>query len=155
MDRIGLFDESLHYCMDYDYWIRMALAGYEIRYVPGFRGAFRLHATSKSVSQAFKFENEMRIVISRVFAEPALAPEVRAAHEEASLYLDWRMLKHHYVQGKRSEALPLTGRFIRGRRNGRRLLAAAIAVDCVLHTSFASALDKLVFRLNRGRLLPD
>ncbi len=155
MERIGLFDEALHYCLDYDYWIRMALAGYEIRYVPGFRGAFRLHATSKSVSQAFKFENEMRIVINRVFAEPTLAPDVRAVREEAELYLDWRMLKHYYVQGKRSEALPLTGRFIRGKRNGRRVLATAIAVDCVLHTSFAALLDKLVFRLNRGKLLPD
>src|SRR5262249_27944296 len=41
MERIGLFDETLHFVMDQDYWLRMALAGFQLKYIPGNRAQFR------------------------------------------------------------------------------------------------------------------
>jgi glycosyltransferase involved in cell wall biosynthesis len=41
-------NESYHYAMDYEYFVRLACSGYEFRHVGELLGAFRWHADSKS-----------------------------------------------------------------------------------------------------------
>jgi glycosyltransferase involved in cell wall biosynthesis len=48
---VGRLDESLHYSMDYDLWLKMAL-GYRFLHVPKTLSRFRLHIDSKTVSAA-------------------------------------------------------------------------------------------------------
>src|SRR5262249_15618714 len=36
IDRVGLFDEELHYAMDYEYWMRIDRAGGTLKHVPEF-----------------------------------------------------------------------------------------------------------------------
>ncbi|MBN1267868.1 MAG: glycosyltransferase [Anaerolineales bacterium] len=45
---IGYLDESLHYLMDRDLWIRLALNGSQIRYLPQPLARFRVYAQSKT-----------------------------------------------------------------------------------------------------------
>ena len=52
MHRIGLFDERLHYCMDYDYWLRAACAGARIVHVEDLLAAARLHEAAKTSTGA-------------------------------------------------------------------------------------------------------
>lgn len=47
----GLGDESLHYGMDYDLWLRMALAGHVRRHLPTPLAFYRFHGLSKSGAQ--------------------------------------------------------------------------------------------------------
>ncbi len=60
MLRVGLLDERLHYIMDRDWWVRylfaFGLGG--IEKIPDVLVNFRLHETSKTVSQAGAFQAE-------------------------------------------------------------------------------------------------
>ncbi len=51
LEKVGLFDESLHYAMDYDYWLRM-LGTYRLHFIDQYLARFRIHPTSKAGSSA-------------------------------------------------------------------------------------------------------
>ncbi len=61
----NLVDQSLHYCMDYDLLLRIAL-NYEILQVDELFSAYRLHPESKTVSEWSKFEVEKDKVFLRL-----------------------------------------------------------------------------------------
>ncbi|MEP7061418.1 MAG: glycosyltransferase family 2 protein [Betaproteobacteria bacterium] len=46
---VGLLDEALQFCMDYEYWMRFADAGLDVRYIPQRLAASRMHATNKTL----------------------------------------------------------------------------------------------------------
>jgi glycosyltransferase involved in cell wall biosynthesis len=62
-DQLGLFREDLHYCFDYEYWMRMHFKG---RMKPAVirqcLSAFRLHDSSKTVTVWNKFEEEFEVI---------------------------------------------------------------------------------------------
>jgi glycosyltransferase involved in cell wall biosynthesis len=49
-ERVGPFDETLHYAMDYEYWLRIDRAGGRIEYLPELLAMSRLHAEAKSLA---------------------------------------------------------------------------------------------------------
>lgn len=50
-EKAGKLDESLKYGMDYEFYLRCALSGLNFGHFRGYWGAYRLHGTSKSISQ--------------------------------------------------------------------------------------------------------
>ncbi len=65
IERFGVFDESLHWAMDYDYWLRL---GRHIRfdYIEDFYMAgSRLHGDTKTLSQRVKVHEEILQVVMR------------------------------------------------------------------------------------------
>jgi glycosyltransferase involved in cell wall biosynthesis len=61
-DRLGPFDEALHYSMDYDYWMRIDRAGGRIEYYPEHLACSRSHAETKTLSQRTAvFEEIIRV----------------------------------------------------------------------------------------------
>ena len=65
VERFGMLDERLHFCMDYEYWLRLARAGARVEYVPEEFAASRLYATTKTLGSRLKFHAE----INRMFRE--------------------------------------------------------------------------------------
>lgn len=62
MDRIGFFDESLHYCFDYDFWMR-AILKYRLHVTPKALSFFRVHEASKGGAMfRHQFEEEHRVL---------------------------------------------------------------------------------------------
>ncbi|MBZ4219280.1 MAG: glycosyltransferase [Chlorobium sp.] len=62
IEQHGLLDESLHYCMDYEYWLRLAHAGVLFAYLNEKLAGSRLYAankTSRSRMQAHREINDM------------------------------------------------------------------------------------------------
>ncbi len=57
-ERFGGLDESFHYALDYEYWVRLATGGIKLHFVDRPLSAYRLHDESKTVSQAEKFAAE-------------------------------------------------------------------------------------------------
>jgi len=53
--KIGFLDERFHYAMDYDLWIRLGQEGAVMQYIPKMLAWFRLHGSSKTVSQQEAF----------------------------------------------------------------------------------------------------
>jgi glycosyltransferase involved in cell wall biosynthesis len=67
LDRCGLLNEQLHFCMDYEYWLRMASAGVQVAYTPESLAASRLYATTKTLGSRLKFHAEINEMLrSRV-----------------------------------------------------------------------------------------
>jgi hypothetical protein len=58
-ERYGLLDERLHYCMDYEYWLRLAAGGAHVAYVQQCLAGSRLHSANKTLGSRLKFHGEI------------------------------------------------------------------------------------------------
>jgi glycosyltransferase involved in cell wall biosynthesis len=52
------FNEKLHYAMDAEFFLRLALAGYSFRHVPALLADYRVHVEAKSADKRQKEEHE-------------------------------------------------------------------------------------------------
>lgn len=66
MDKIGLLDESLKYCMDYDYWLRMSTVT-KISMIDECVVNYRIHPNSNRGSSYKKLFLEDIIVVSKYY----------------------------------------------------------------------------------------
>ncbi len=90
IQRVGLLDQTLHFVMDWDYWIRVAMAGLTICPVPHTLARFRVHPYAKTVARLAESGEEMTRWVERFFAQP-LPPQIadvqRRSHSQALLAL--------------------------------------------------------------------
>lgn len=77
IEQHGPYDESYRYCLDYEYWMRLAYGGEEIRAFQRPISAFRWHATSNSFRFQERFKAEGERVHETYFAK--VPPEQKAA----------------------------------------------------------------------------
>ncbi len=73
MEQAGILDESLHYVMDYEFWIRLALHGAKFFRVPDTLAYFRISARSKTATQSAQMALEHLMVLERTRSVPHLA----------------------------------------------------------------------------------
>lgn len=71
-DRVGLPDASLHYIMDFEFWLRLTTAGVQLRTTDMPLSRFRVHSTSKTVTSGAKFRAELMRIAAQY--RPRLAP---------------------------------------------------------------------------------
>jgi len=69
MEKVGPFDESLHYAMDFEFFIRVGRA-FPVEYVPTLLARFRMHSSSKTTSQSEKHWREVLAVSQRYGLNP-------------------------------------------------------------------------------------
>lgn len=58
-EKVGPFNDQLNYVMDYDYWLRIAKAGGDIRFLPEKLACSRLYAETKTLSARSKIYKEI------------------------------------------------------------------------------------------------
>jgi glycosyltransferase involved in cell wall biosynthesis len=63
----GLLDESRHFCMDYEYWLRLAKAGVRFAYVEEKLAGSRLYAENKTMGSRLKVHAEINDVQKSLF----------------------------------------------------------------------------------------
>jgi glycosyltransferase involved in cell wall biosynthesis len=68
---IGYLDESYHYTMDYDYWIRVSQE-YPVAYCPQLLAQFRFHPESKSVKDKKKFDTDLINIFEKLLKNPKI-----------------------------------------------------------------------------------
>jgi glycosyltransferase involved in cell wall biosynthesis len=112
MEKAGLLDESLRYALDYEFWLRLLLAGGRFRRLPERVARFRLSERSKTVREAAAMAREHLEVLDRALAIPdlagrlgvdpqALQRQARRGRAVVSLYA----CRGCWKAGRRAEAL--------------------------------------------------
>ena len=64
-ERWGLLDETLHYCMDYEYWIRLSKAKVKFAYVKTVLAGSRIHAAAKTSSKSVEMQKEVLSMLNK------------------------------------------------------------------------------------------
>lgn len=68
IERFGAIDERLHFCMDYEFWLRLAQNGVKFLHLKGeFLAGSRLHESTKTLSQRPKIHDEINEMMLRRF----------------------------------------------------------------------------------------
>ncbi len=103
MQRVGLLDEQLYYWMDWDYWIRIGLAGLKIAKIPHTLARCRLHRGSKTVSELLRPHEEMVVWVDRFFSK-SLSPEIAAFERQSRSRALLSLGRQHFYAGQYASA---------------------------------------------------
>lgn len=123
LELLGGLDESLHYVMDWELWIRFALAGLKAQYLQGeVLAGFRLCAGTKSFEHPMRFRQECVGVLESLFAS-AISAGIREATKR-------RSLKKHKAQYYLDHMTQAIAR--KDRRTMLRYLLTAVRTDFCL-----------------------
>jgi len=91
IDEVGIFDEDLHYVMDYDYWLRISNR-YPLWIVPSILAYFRIHPFSKSGSTSHaQFEEELDV--ARRYTKSSILLMLHQLHKSIAIQVYRRMIK--------------------------------------------------------------
>ena len=63
----GLLDETLNYCMDYEYWLRLGKAGVRFAYLQEKLAGSRLYADNKTLGSRVEVHREINDMFKRTF----------------------------------------------------------------------------------------
>ena len=106
VQRVGLLDERLNYCLDWDYWIRLSLAGLKVSMIPQRLARMRLHPNSKIVKELIKPHEETVAWVDRFFSQllpPGIAALERRARSRALLNVGRQhFYAHQYSAARRA-----------------------------------------------------
>lgn len=69
VERHGLPDERLQYCMDYEYWLRLGKAGVRFHYLPHKLAGSRLYADNKTLGARVAVHREINDMMRRMFGK--------------------------------------------------------------------------------------
>ena len=88
LDKVGYLDESLHYVMDRDLWIRIGLE-LKVKYFPVMFTNMRRHPSAKSTAQIDEFLPERLRVFNKVFERSDIPKELKNLRRKA--------FSHNYI----------------------------------------------------------
>jgi len=152
LERVGWFDPSLHYIMDWEFCLRAALAGAVIRRLPGAPlAAFRLWDGQKTASLFERQIAEQLRVRDRLLASPGLERgQVRAIEFSKAWAFLWPAYQA-YVRGDMACARELLARAM---RQNARIAWHPAFIGLYARTLLGARLSRLARDLNarwRGR----
>ncbi len=90
LDKVGILDESYHMCMDYEYWVHLALADLKMIYVPEIFSSARLTKGTKTKSQTIKFLADTIKILDSVYNLNSINKDVRCV-KNAAYANAWRL----------------------------------------------------------------
>jgi glycosyltransferase involved in cell wall biosynthesis len=89
LDKIGMLDETLHYVMDFDYWLRAGIE-HNFAYLPAPLAKLRIHAQAKSSADLGRFGAELIKIYHQFFASPNLPDSLRRIRPRAMSNIYYR-----------------------------------------------------------------
>jgi len=67
IDQFGMLDTDLHYCMDYEYWLRLGRGGAQVAYLPVYLASSRLYSENKTLGQKMSVHLEINSMLKQHF----------------------------------------------------------------------------------------
>jgi len=67
VEKHGMLDESLHYCMDYEYWLRLGRASVRFAFLEEKLAGSRLYAENKTLAARVKVHREINDMFKKLF----------------------------------------------------------------------------------------
>jgi len=104
---LGGLDESLHYALDFEYFLRawLAFPASDMQYTRSVLAISRLWGGTKSTQAASRFGDEYRLVLDRAFAQPGLDPQLARLRRHAySRVVEFRQARLHFESRQPGEA---------------------------------------------------
>ncbi|MCC7165045.1 MAG: glycosyltransferase [Anaerolineae bacterium] len=99
LDWVGLLDPTMHFLMDYDLWLRIAMHFPVIR-IPHILARFRLHDDSKTAQQYRFFLDDNLRLLDKAFRDPAMPRELVGMRPRAENYAFVLTGLHCYSLGR-------------------------------------------------------
>lgn len=91
LDRVGLLNPALRYCMDYEFWLRMASAGCRVAYLPRKLAGSRLYPSNKTLADKPAVHREIaEMLLARTGTVPLRWVMAYANHTAAARWLPER-----------------------------------------------------------------
>ena len=81
-DRVGVFDETLRACEDWDLWLRMAYAGCRFAWVEHLVVAYRYHQ-GQMTRESDRMRKAMLSMLDKFFSQPGLSEYLRNYKDKA------------------------------------------------------------------------
>jgi glycosyltransferase involved in cell wall biosynthesis len=69
VEKHGLLDDDLHYCMDYEFWLRLGKANVRFAYLEDKLAGSRLYAENKTLGSRVKVHAEINDVLKKKFGK--------------------------------------------------------------------------------------
>ena len=104
VEQYGLLDESLQYCMDYEYWLRLGRAGAGFGYLEEKLAGSRLYADNKTLGSALQVHREINEMFKKSFGRVPGRWVMNYAHVSAAQHIDrekspYRFLLRLFISG--------------------------------------------------------
>jgi hypothetical protein len=69
VEKHGLLDDNLHFCMDYEFWLRLGKAGVQFKYIEVKLAGSRLYPENKTLGSRVKVHAEINDVLKKLFGK--------------------------------------------------------------------------------------
>lgn len=151
LDRVGYFDEALHYVMDIDYWYRAGLYA-KFTYLAVELAAFRITSESKTGGSRVPFVKEREKVLERFFAEYA-DDTLKKWRKRIFAWHYYHAGEQLYLSKELDAARKEFAKCIRQKPLSLKTCLSLLAIfDIYLHTGFfpkAAALIQPILKMHR------
>lgn len=141
LDRVGLLNPKLRYCMDYEFWLRLAAAGCRVAYLPSKLAGSRLYRSNKTLANKPAVHREIaEMLLARTGAVPLRWVVAYANHSAANQWSPdrhpwtyrrlvlWKLLRWQWLWNRRP-GLDSLLQLLRARDRQRRLRATLPAAS--------------------------
>ena len=104
LDLVGFFDENLHYCMDYEYWLRL-LKNEQPTLINDPLSAFRIHSKSKG-GMHYREQIDEELKMLNQYTDSKFLKLLHKAHSSI-IIIFYRFLKEYKFKIKSNKTLPI------------------------------------------------
>jgi hypothetical protein len=130
-----MLDEEMQFAMDFDLWVRIALEGRKVQYVPKPLASFRQHSGSKTSTQHVTRIRDRYRIAEKVLSYPALPADIGARLGEMEAHVELNAAYIAYKAGDMPRARLHAGRHIGMAKHHSNPIGLAILARSLLSRS--------------------
>lgn len=97
VDRFGLIDANLRYCMDYEFWLRLGKMGAKFQHIPDLLAGSRMYQENKTLGARVKVHKEINDMFRQTFHKVPDKWIMNYAHAKVENYLNRTRMPNIFI----------------------------------------------------------